>query len=308
MRKQFITLLAIAILSTGAVSAQFFDTSEEMIYYTAEWEGERFEDGRPKVPDGILERMKKVSIEEAWGVLRSKGYNNQFEGNWKILHEDVTIVGRALTAYYMPKRPGMMDRMTEKGQDEGRIGAMNSWPIDQLAMGDVYVADCFGKVVDGTLIGDNLGNAIYANSGNGVIFDAGSRDMEGLAEIEGFNAFVRDWDPSYLQEVMLMGINVPIRIGRATVLPGDVVLAKKTGVLFIPAHLAEEVVDRAEFIMTRDMFGHQMLKEGKYTPGQIDGKWSDEIKDAFLKWVKNNPDKSPMSKKDLDDYLKDRTW
>ncbi len=308
MKKQIFTLLAIVMLSSGAVSAQFFDSPEEMIYYTAEWEGERFDDGRPKVSDEILERMKKVSIEEAWGVLRSKGYHNQFEGNWKILHDDVTIVGRALTAYYMPKRPEMMDRMTKKGQDEGRIGAMNSWPIDQLVMGDVYVADCFGKVVDGTLIGDNLGNAIYANSGNGVIFDAGSRDMEGLAEIEGFNAFVRDWDPSYLQEVMLMGINVPIRIGRATVLPGDVVLAKKTGVLFIPAHLAEEVLDRAEFIMTRDMFGHQMLKEGKYTPGQIDGRWSDEIKDAFLKWVKNNPGKSPMSKKDLDDYLKDRTW
>jgi len=308
MKKQILTLLALLALTAGAVNAQFFDTPEELIYYTAEWDGERFDDGRPKVPDEILERMKKVSIEEAWGVLRSKGYHNQFEGNWVILHDDVTIVGRALTARYMPSRPEMMDRMTQKGQDAGRIGSMNSWPIDQLVMGDVYVADGFGKVIDGTLIGDNLGNAIYANSGNGVIFDAGSRDMEGLAEIEGFNAFVRGWDPSYLREVMLTGINVPVRIGRATVLPGDVVLAKKTGVLFIPAHLAEEVVDRAEFIMTRDMFGHQMLKEGKYTPGQIDGKWSDEIKDAFLKWVKNNPDKSPMSKKDLDDYLKDRTW
>jgi 4-hydroxy-4-methyl-2-oxoglutarate aldolase len=140
-----------------------------------------------------------------------------------------------------------------------------------------------------------------------VVFDGGSRDLAGLSEIEGFNAFVRDWDPSYLQEVMLMGINVPIRIGRAIVFPGDVVLAKKTGVLFIPDHLAQKVVERAEFIMTRDKFGHQMLKEGVYTPGQIDGRWSDEIKDAFLKWVKNNPDKSPMSEKVLDEYLKDRT-
>lgn len=140
-----------------------------------------------------------------------------------------------------------------------------------------------------------------------MVFDGGSRDLAGLSEIEGFNAFVRDWNPSYLQEVMLMGINVPIRIGRAIVFPGDVVLAKKTGVLFIPDHLAQKVVERAEFIMTRDKFGHQMLKEGVYTPGQIDGRWSDEIKDAFLKWVKNNPDKSPMSEKVLDEYLKDRT-
>jgi 4-hydroxy-4-methyl-2-oxoglutarate aldolase len=178
--------------------------------------------------------MKKVSIEEAWGVLRSKGYHNQFEGNWVTLHDDQAVVGRALTAQYMPRRPEVMDRLTEKGHSLGRVGAMNSWPIDALQQGDVYVADGYGKVVDGTLIGDNLGNAIYANSGNGVVFDGGSRDMEGLADIEGFNAFVRGFDPSFLMESMLMGINVPIRIGRATVFPGDVVLAKKTGVLVYP--------------------------------------------------------------------------
>lgn len=293
---------------TMVLKAQYYNTAEELVYYTLEWDGERFDDGRPKVSDEILERMKKVSIEEAWGVLRSKDYHNQFEGGWEILHENEVIVGRALTARYMPKRPELMDRITKDGQKKGRIGASNSWPIDALQQGDVYVADGYGKVVDGTLIGDNLGNAIFANSGNGVVFDAGSRDMEGLSDIEGFNAFVRGWDPSYLMESMLMGINVPIRIGRATVLPGDVVLAKKTGVLFIPAHLAEEVVTRAEFIMLRDMFGHEMLRKGSYTPGQIDGRWSDEIKAAFLQWVEDNPEGLPMSKEDLEAYLKDRTW
>ncbi len=304
-------LIIAAILGTAFITeicCQFFDTREELVYYTQEWEGERFEDGRPRVPDEILERMKKVSIEEAWGILRSRGYNNQFEGDWVILHEEEPVVGRALTALYMPRRPGLMDNLTEKGQQQGRMGAMNSWPIDVLQQGDVYVADGFGKVVDGTLIGDNLGNAIYTNSGNGVVFNGGSRDMEGLSEIEGFNAFVKGFDPSYLMESMLMGINVPIRIGRATVLPGDVVLAKKTGVLFIPAHLAEEVVVRAEFIMLRDMFGHEMLKKGIYTPGQIDGRWTDEIRSAFLEWVDRNPEGLPMTREALDEYLKDRTW
>ncbi len=307
--KKFRLLFVVFVFGfLSASEAQFFNSAEELIYLTQEWEGERFDDGRPKVADEILERIGKISIEEAWGVLRSKGYNNQFEGNWEILHEEVPVVGRVLTASYMPKRPEVMDRLTAKGHEMGRVGAMNSWPIDALTQGDVYVADGFGKVVDGTLIGDNLGNAIFANSGNGVVFDAGSRDMEGLAEIEGFNAFVRGFDPSYLTESMLMGINVPIRIGRATVFPGDVVLAKKTGVLFIPAHLAEEVVDRAEFIMLRDMFGHEMLKKGVYTPGQIDGRWSDEIKAAFLEWVENSSEELPMTKEDLDAYLKDRTW
>jgi len=307
--KKISLLLAVFVFGFLSVSeAQFFNSAEELIYLTQEWEGERFDDGRPKVADEILERIGKVSIEEAWGVLRSKGYHNQFEGNWEILHEGVPIVGRVLTARYMPKRPEVMDRLTAKGHEMGRVGAMNSWPIDALSQGDVYVADGFGKVVDGTLIGDNLGNAIFANSGNGVVFDGGSRDMEGLSEIEGFNAFVRGFDPSYLMESMLMGINVPIRIGRATVFPGDVVLAKKTGVLFIPAHLAEEVVVRAEFIMLRDMFGHEMLRTGVYTPGQIDGRWSDEIKATFLEWVEKNSDELPMSKEDLDAYLKERTW
>jgi len=306
MKKSLI--LAIALILTIPSYSQFFNTAEEITYYTSEWSGERFEDGRPKVPEEILERMKLVSIEEAWGILRSKGYHNQFEGNWVILNEDEPVVGRALTALYMPKRPEVMDRLTEKGHTLGRVGAMNSWPIDALQQGDVYVADGFGKVVDGTLIGDNLGNAIYANSGNGVVFNAGSRDMAGLAKIEGFNAFVKGFDPSFLTESMLMGINVPIRMGRASVFPGDVVLAKKTGVLFIPAHLAAEVVERAEFIMLRDMFGHEMLKKGVYTPGQIDGQWSDEIKTAFLDWVTNNPDELPMTREALDNYLKDRTW
>ncbi|MFO7933618.1 MAG: hypothetical protein R6U78_06015 [Bacteroidales bacterium] len=288
--------------------SQFFDTREELVYYTLEWEGERFGDGRPMVQDDILERMKKVSIEEAWGILRARGYHNQFEGDWAILHEDQPMVGRAFTALYMPRRPEPMERLTEKGHQMGHVGAMNSWPIDALQQGDVYVADGFGKVVDGTLIGDNLGNAIYTNSGKGVVFFGGSRDMEGLSEIEGFNAFVKGFDPSYLKESMLMGINVPIRIGKATVFPGDVVLAKKSGVLFIPAHLAEEVVVRAEFIMLRDMFGHEMLKKGIYTPGQIDGRWNDEIKAAFLKWVENNPEGLPMTKEALEEYLKDRTW
>jgi regulator of RNase E activity RraA len=309
MMKRILLLITGFFLGfTPGAFAQFFDSPEELIYYTREWEGERFKDGRPKVPQEILERMKKVSIEEAWGVLRSKGYFNQFEGNWSIIHEDEPIVGRALTAQYMPRRPEIMDRLTADGQETGRVGAMNSWPIDELQPGDVYVADGFGKIIDGTLIGDNLGNAIFANSGNGVVFDGGARDLAGLSDIEGFNAFVRGFDPSYLMESMLMGINVPVRIGRATVFPGDVVLAKKTGVLFIPAHLAEEVVVRSEFIMLRDMFGHEMLQKGIYTPGQIDGRWSDEIKASFLEWVENNPEELPMSKEALDAYLKDRTW
>ena len=280
---------------------------EQMVFYTAEWQGERFPDGRPKVPDNILQRMNPVSIEEAWAVLRGAGYHNQFEGNWKMVHNDRAIVGRALTAVYVPARPELQRRMLERGHDNGRIGPMNSWPIDALEKGDVYVADGFGKIVDGTLIGDNLGNSIYAKSGNGVVFDGSLRDLEGLAEIDGFNAFVRGWDPSAIREMMLIGLNVPARIGRATVLPGDVVLAKREGVIFIPAHLAERVVKRAEVVMLRDQFGHQRLREGKYTPGQIDTRWTDDIEKDFTQWLKDHMDELSVPKETIQELLNRRS-
>ncbi len=295
------------ILSLASVSAQTI-SRELMEKYTSQWEGERYDDGRPKVPDRLLERAKDISIEEAWGVLRNEGYENQFEGNWKMIHEDVPIVGRALTAQYMPARADMAAAIEEQGKADGRIGASNSWPIDALQKGDVYVADGYGKIVDGTLIGDNLGNSIYAKSGNGVVFDGSLRDLGGLSKIEGFNAFVRGWDPSFIKDMMLGGLNTPIRIGRATVLPGDVVLAKREGVIFIPAHLAEKVITNAEFIALKDQYGHQMLREGKYTPGQIDTRWTDEIKQNFLAWIDDNPDKLPMTREELDEFLEGRTW
>lgn len=283
-------------------------TREELIFLTSEWKGERFADGRPKIPDDLLRRAKNIGTEEAWAILSNEGYNCQFEGNWKMVHPDTPIVGRALTASYIPSRPDLEKNIKERGKKEGRIGNTNSWAIDMLTKGDVYVADGFGKIANGTLIGDNLGNAIYAKSGNGVVFDASARDLEGLSEIKGFNAFVRDWDPSYLKDEVLIGLNTPIRIGHAIVLPGDLVLARREGVIFIPAHLAEKVVATAEFIQLRDEFGISRLKEGHYTPGQIDNQWTDEIKQDFLQWLGKKPGAVPITRSQLDEYMKKRTW
>lgn len=302
-----IALLGIGLLIFNPVISQTI-SKDQTIFLTPLWKGERFEDGRPKVADNILERMKSVSIEEAWGVLRNEGYHNQFEGNWKPLHDNVPIVGRALTAQYMPNRPDVANQIKKKGKEEGRVGNTNSWPIDMLVNGDVYVADCFGKIVDGTLIGDNLGNAIYAKSKTGVVFNSSSRDLEGLSKIEGFNAFVRDWHPSFLTEVMLLSLNTPIRIGAATVLPGDVILAKKEGVIFIPAHLAEKIVVTSEVVRLRDLFGITRLKEGKYSPGQIDNKWTKEIEKDFSKWLNDHIDDLPVPKEQIQELLKKRMW
>jgi regulator of RNase E activity RraA len=293
------------------INAQRVGSSPEYIKaLTSEWKGERFPDGRPKVSDAILSRLKNISMEEAWGVLRNKGYNNQYEGDWQILLPDSAMTGRVVTAQYIPLRPDLQNYVKEQGKVENRAqkGGTNSWPIDILTTGDVYVADSYGKIADGTLIGDNLGNSIYAKSQRGVIFFGSVRDVEGLSEINGFNMWVKGSDPSFIREMMLTTINAPIRVGRATVLPGDIVLAKKHGVVFIPAHLVENLVITSEVTALRDEFGHQRLREKKYLAGEIDSEWTEVIKKDFLNWLNNYPGKLPMSKKELDDYLKERNY
>lgn len=307
-QKLFTGAFVLCAMVSGAQSIS--PTSDQIKAYTAAWKGERSADGRPRVSDAILARLKNISVEEAWGVLRNKGYQNQFEGEWQLIHNDSVMTGRVVTAQYVPLRPDLQDLVKETGKKEGRVqtGGTNSWPIDVLKEGDVYVADGYGKVADGTLIGDNLGNSIYAKSKRGVIFYGSVRDVEGLSEIKGFNAWIKGQDPSYIQQMMLTNINTPVRIGRAIVLPGDVVLAKKYGTIFIPAHLVEELVITSEVTALRDEFGHLRLREGKYTPGEVDTKWSDAIQKDFLNWVNNYPGKLPMTKKELDDYLKDRNY
>lgn len=307
-QRYFLTFLFALLFGIAGLAQQITPTPDQIKMLTSKWEGARLPDGRPNTPEKLLERLKNVSLEEAWGILRNEGYHNQFEGDWMVLNPDQVMVGRVVTAQYMPLRPEWDNAIKEKGKEEGRIGGTNSWPIDVLKPGDVYVADSYGKIVDGTLIGDNLGNSIYAKSKNGVIFYGSVRDIEGLAKIDGFNAWIKGYDPSFIQQMMLASINNPIRIGRATVIPGDVVLAKKGGIIFIPPHLLEKVVITAEFIALRDAFGHQRLREGKYTPGEIDRQWTDNIKSDFLGWLDANPDKLPMSRAELDAFMKDRTW
>ena len=304
-------LISLMVLGSFTLQAQRVGSSPDYIKaLTQEWKGERFPDGRPKVSDAILERLKNISIEEAWGVLRNKGFQNQFEGDWTIMNPDKAMTGRVVTAQYMPLRPDFEKQVKEQGKIEERAqkGGTNSWPIDILTTGDVYVADSYGKIADGTLIGDNLGNSIYAKSQRGVIFYGSVRDQEGLSEIKGFNGWIKGSDPSYIQQMMLTSINAPIRVGRATVLPGDVVLAKKYGVIFIPAYLVEDLVLTSEVTALRDEFGHQRLREKKYLAGQIDSEWSEDIKKDFLNWLDKYPGKLPMSKEELDNYMKERNY
>ncbi len=246
---------------------------------------DRFPDGRPRVPDDILERMRLVTTEEAWSVLRGHGYDFQFEGNWFNIHPERILVGRAVTGRYVPKRPDLHEIVEDEGQRHGRIGGQNSWIIDTLVKDDVVVIELFGKVVRGTFTGDNLSTSIVAHTGGtGMVVDGGMRDYQRVMELPTFTAFIRGLDPTGIEEVTLVEINGPVRIGQATCMPGDIVLGTPTGVVFIPPELALEVVERSEDVRQRDYWGKLMLSQGKYTPGEIDRKWPEYIETDYQQW------------------------
>ena len=304
--------IAILLLLLSSISCNSFlfaqtISKEELIFLTSDWKGERFADGRPKIPDNLLERAKHIMIDDAWTVLKNEGYLNQFEGGWKTVNE-TPMTGRALTAMYMPSRPDVEKNIKARGAQQGRKGNTNSWPIDLLTKGDLYVADAFGKISGGSIMGATLANSIYSKSGNGVVFEGAARDLQEIKNLKGFNAFVRDFHPSFIEEMVLMGLNTPIRIGNVMVLPGDLVIATIEGVLFVPAHMAEQVVSTSEFVIRKDQFGFEMVRAGKYSTGEIDSQWTDQIKTEFLKWLEKHPELGKMTREELDKMMSKRTW
>lgn len=265
-----------------------FNSPDRVTALTPRWTGERLADGRPKVADDILERMKLVTNDEAWGVLeKGHGYHNQFEGNWMNLHPELALAGRVVTATMVPHRPDLHEVVEGIGRGEGRTGGQNNWVIDTLQRNDVLVVDLFGKVHDGTFIGDNLATATRARTGTGIVIDGGIRDFHRVFELADFAVFCRGVDPTAIADVTLAGVNVPIRIGHATVLPGDVVLGTREGITFVPPHLAEAVVTTSENVRQRDVFGKQRLAEGRYLAGQIDvPAWVAEIETDYEAWCR----------------------
>jgi len=290
-------------------------TKQELIEYTPDWTGDRFPDGRPKVPDGVLDRMKNVTLEEAWAVVTGAGFSHQYDDNWVSIHPEKVLVGRTLTSQWLPGRPDILRVIEAKGRQDGRVGGTNAWPVDMLQPRDVYVSDHFGLKENGASVGDNVGSAIYAKTGNGIIYDGAVRDINGLRDMENFTSFVRYYDPSHhignasagarLNSTMI-GINVPIRIGGAFVMPGDVVLGRDGGVIFIPPQLAEQVVRTSEITRLRDEFGHARLRAGVYTAGQIDGRWTDAIEADFTQWLRQNIDRLPVARQQIEEILKQR--
>ena len=277
-------LMAI-IVCTGTVMAQVGSFSkEDVIELTASWKGERFPDGRPKVPDAILERMKEVTLNEAVSVLLEKGYRYQFDGSWIRINPDKVLVGRAVTVQFMPLRPDMLEgnnAMAKKNGDKFGTNKSNLFPA--LSKYDVPVVDMFGKGEKGTYVGDNFASQIFSKTGTGIVVDGNIIDIEGYRQLPYFPVFARQWHPTHSGDVMVVSTNAPIMIGGAPVLPGDVILGRDQGVVFIPSHLAQAVVEDSEITRVKDEFTKENMLKGKnyYTV-----KWDETTRQEYLKWLK----------------------
>ncbi len=283
--------LGLALLLTAAsANAQVAMLSrEQLMKYTESYKGDRFPDGRPKVDDRLLKKMEGLSAEEVWAVLPGEGYKNQYEGNFRILHPEKKLIGRAVTVQFMPSRPDMKVPNEADARAKGVINPGNQRVLDMLQEGDVIVADLFGKIEGGTLVGDNLANYIYAVTHRGMVVDGAIRDLEGIFQIP-MGAYFRGVHPTPIsQEVMITGINVPVRIGDATVLPGDVVFGDREGVYFVPPHLIRKVLDKADEThihdeWTQDKFLHET---SKYKSSEIYGSPRDpKVKAEYQEYLK----------------------
>ena len=296
------SVLAASLPAHGQVKL----TKDQILFYTADWKGDRFPDGRPKLPDDLLERAKDMTIEDVWSYLRQKGYENQFESEWMALHMDKPIIGRALTAQYMPIRPDVQKAIMAQGKKDGYVApGNNSWPIAELQEGDVYIADGFGKIQYGTLIGSNLGNGIAGHTHAGFVFNAGIRDQEELREIPNFNGMYKGYDPTAWAQMGLTCIDCEIRIGHAVVLPGDLIIGKpEEGLLVVPAILAEGAISSAEFTALTDDYNFELNRQGK-NGGMFEGGWDAAKYDAFAKWIDQHPEKLKMPKDEFNQLLKD---
>jgi len=279
---------AVVLLLSALAHAQLFTmTREQLIELSAQNPFERFADGRPKVPDAAIARARALSSEDIFTVLPGKGFRNQYADGFQVLHPGRKLVGRAFTVQFMPVRPDVEGILTANAKKAGVARLSNQFAIDQLQPGDVLVVDLFGKKENGTIVGDNLFYYVMkATSGAGVIVDGAVRDLEGISQIP-MPAYFRHVHPSAIGNVMLTGVNIPVRIGDVTVMPGDLVVGDREGVYFIPPALVTEVLDRADITRIHDEWTKKKFDEGKYKSSEIYGSPRDpalkEEYDAYLK-------------------------
>jgi regulator of RNase E activity RraA len=292
-------MLASLLIAASAWGQVFTMTRDQLIKYTAKNPYERFADGRPKVPDALLEKFKDMSSEEI-GLSRS-GFPNQYVDGLQILHPDRKLIGRAVTLQLMPMRPDIAEVDAAEWKAAGNQRPRDhQTAIDLLQRGDVFVVDLFGSLAAGGVIGDNLSYYIMKATGAGFVIDGAIRDLDGISPLHDLAGYYRGAGPGSIHNVFVAGINIPVRIGNATVMPGDVVFGDSEGVSFIPPQLVQGIIDEAQVTHLHDEWTKRKFDEGKYKSTEVYSRPRDPALlkeyDDFLK--------QKLSPKEYEEYMK----
>jgi regulator of RNase E activity RraA len=215
------------------------------------------------VPDSLIERARGMSAEEVWSILPGKNYRNQWEDGFQVLHPGKTMVGRAFTLQFMPQRPDLDTFANGKAQKAGLGNRLNNQvAIDMLQPATYLWWILMGKAEGGTIVGDNLFYYIMKTTkSGGLVVDGAIRDWQGIAEMD-MPAYFRHTHPTPIGNVTLSGINVPIRIGNVTVLPGDLVFGDREGIYFIPPAFVTAILDNADDLHIHDDWTRKKFDEG----------------------------------------------
>jgi regulator of RNase E activity RraA len=210
-----------------------------------------------------LAKLRELPLEAIWGAVRAQGHLNCCITGLATTRPGERLVGRARTIRCLPDRPDLRKASQELNKAGNWPNASNVRAAEDSEPGDVLVVDLGGRVAEGIFWGDISALGAQINGAAGAVLWGGTRDKEELEAMKGFPVLAVGFDPGVNTSIGT-DWNVPVRVGNATVLPGDIVVADSEAVIFFPAALADAVIRRATAVKEQEDYERQLVREKKY--------------------------------------------
>jgi regulator of RNase E activity RraA len=216
-----------------------------------------------RLTDAQMEKLKSFPLEAVWASVQDLGYTNAHLSGLRSTRPDERLVGRALTIRYLPRRPDLVEAMQTLAQEGDWPVAYNVRAGEEARPGDVLVVDLGGGVADGIFFGDISALAAQVQGARGAVLYGSTRDLTELREMAGFPVLAVGFDPRPATQI---GVdwNVPVRVGGATVLPGDAVVADDEAVVFFPPSIADQVIERAARVVEQEDYERDLVRKRQH--------------------------------------------
>lgn len=220
-------------------------------------------DKKARATDEHLAALEELPLETIWGVLRGMGYEETYFPGMTPTVPGKRLVGRAVTIRYLPRRPDLVEAMEALAEKGGWSSKYHTRAAEESKPGDVLVVDTGGQVEGGVFFGDISALGAQMSGASGAILYGSTRDLDELKEMTDFPVFSMGFHPAGATQI---GVdwNIPIRVGTATVMPGDLVLATDEAVIFFPPTIADEVIAKAKKHRDEEDYKRELVRSKKY--------------------------------------------